>query len=222
MEITHVFNQSLLSGLLAYLCGHCQGLSQEKVEENFLAGVIHDIGYLHIDRYILTKQASLTAEEWRKIQSHPVIAYEILKRIPKFPKNVSRAVLEHHENLDGSGYPRAKTINDLGTLGQLINLLDNVIVIYNKKFKSVKRSLHDVMPIIQMNMHSYLPNIVSAIFQVLREVPLSPVKNSDCEILEDLVLHVDAQPIRRYAANLAIRQKTQWNLGANVDHHRAE
>ncbi|MGH1485159.1 MAG: HD-GYP domain-containing protein [Cellvibrionaceae bacterium] len=195
MEITHVFHQSLLSGYLAYLCGYTQGLQQEKIEENFLAGLIHDIGLLHIDRYILTKKETLSAEEWRKIQSHPVIGYEILKRIDKFPTNVTRAVLEHHENLDGSGYPRAKTVHDLGNLGQLINLLDNVIAIYNKKFKPIRHSMRDVMPIMQMTMHSYLPNIVSIIFQVLKEVPPSQVGNSDCEILDDLIKHVQAQQI---------------------------
>ena len=168
---------------------------QEKTFFLHATGLIHDIGLLHIDRYILTKQETLSAEEWRKIQSHPVIGYEILKRIDKFPKNVTRAVLEHHENLDGSGYPRGKTVHDLGSLGQLINLLDNAIVIYNKKFKPVRHSLHDVIPIIQMTMHSYLPNVVSTIFRVLKEVPLSPVANSDCEILDDLIQHVQTQQV---------------------------
>ncbi len=193
MELTDIFHQSLISGYFAYLCGIIEKLSQKKIEETFLAGIIHDIGLLHIDRYILTKQETLTAEEWKKIQSHPVIAYEILKRIPKFPTNVAKAVLEHHENLDGSGYPRAKTAHDISSLGQLINLLDNVIVIYNKKFKPLKHSLHDVMPIVQINMHSYFPSVVSIIFQLLRQVPLSPVKESDCSILNNLIEHVEEQ-----------------------------
>jgi HD-GYP domain-containing protein (c-di-GMP phosphodiesterase class II) len=193
MEITHIFHQSLLSAYLAYLCGLINQLPQAKIEENFLAGLIHDIGYLHIDRYILTKPGQLTSEEWKKIQSHPVIAYEILKQIPGFPEIVARAVLEHHENLDGSGYPKAKTVHDLESLGQLINLLDNVIVIYQKQLRPFKRSLHDVIPIIQMNMHSYLPKVVSVIFKVLREVPLSPVNNAGCEMLEDLIEHVKTE-----------------------------
>ncbi len=193
MELTDIFHQSLISGYFAYLCGIIEKRAQHKIEENFLAGIIHDIGLLHIDRYILSKQETLTAEEWKKIQSHPVIAYEILKRIPKFPPTVAKAVLEHHENLDGSGYPRAKTAHDISSLGQLINVLDNVIVVYNKKFKPLKHSLHDVIPIIQINMHSYFPNIVSIVFQLLRQVPLSPVKESDCSILNHLIEHVQEQ-----------------------------
>ncbi|MGH1441192.1 MAG: HD-GYP domain-containing protein [Cellvibrionaceae bacterium] len=190
MELTDVFRQSLLSGYFACLCGVLENYKQDKVEENFLAGITHDIGYLHIDRQILLKQETLNAEEWKKVQSHPVIAYEILKRIPKFPKSSARAVLEHHENLDGSGYPRARTVHELGGMGQLINLLDNVIVIYQKKFKPLKRSPNGVLPIIQINMHSYLPNVVSTIFKLLKMIPPSTAETSDEEIIRELIHYV--------------------------------
>ncbi|MBX2809368.1 MAG: HD domain-containing protein [Cellvibrionaceae bacterium] len=193
MEITDVFRQSMLSAYFAYICANINQLPQRTIEEFFLAGLIHDIGLLHIDRYILTKKEVLSAEEWRKVQSHPLIGYEILKRIGAFPKTVSQAVLEHHENLDGSGYPRSKTANELGELGQLINLLDNVIVIYNKKFKPMKRSLHGVIPIIQLNLHSYLADSVSVVFKLLKDVPVSQTEKSDYDILRDLIQHVENQ-----------------------------
>jgi len=190
MELTDVFRQSLLSGYFACLCGALENHQQEKIEDSFLAGITHDIGYLHIDRQILLKKSTLDAEEWKKVQSHPVIAYEILKRIPNFPKSSARAVLEHHENLDGSGYPRARTVHDLGSMGQLINLLDNMIVIYQKKFKPLKRSPNGVLPIIQINMHSYLPNVVSTIFKLLKMIPPSTAETSDEAIIRELINHV--------------------------------
>ncbi|MBX2809626.1 MAG: HD domain-containing protein [Cellvibrionaceae bacterium] len=193
MEITDVFRQSILSAYLAYICAGIKQLPQKTIEEFFLTGLIHDIGLLHIDRYILTKKETLSAEEWRKVQSHPLIGYEIVTRIGAFPKKVSQGVLEHHENLDGSGYPRSKNADDLGELGQLINLLDNVIVIYNKKFRPMKRSLHGVIPIIQINMHSYLADVVSVVFKLLKEVPVSKTEKSDYDILRDLIQHVENQ-----------------------------
>jgi HD-GYP domain-containing protein (c-di-GMP phosphodiesterase class II) len=193
MEITDVFRQSLLSGYLAMLSGITEKQSQDKIEENFLAGIVHDIGLLHIDRYILTKKETLAVEEWRKIQSHPIIGYEILNRIATFPKNVARAVLEHHEKLDGSGYPRAKTVHDLGSLGQLLSLLDSVIVIYNKKFKPYKQSLNSVIPILQINMHSYLPKVVSSVFKLLKQTPPSVIDIVNLSIVDDLINHVAEQ-----------------------------
>lgn len=193
MEITHVYQQSLISAYMACLCGIIEKMAHEKIEEQFLAGILHDIGLLHIDRYIITKSETLSAEEWRKVQSHPLIGFEILKRTPNFPSTVARAVMEHHENLDGSGYPRGKTLHDLENISQLINLLDNTIVIYNKKLKPLKRSLKDVIPIMQMTMDSYVPKVVSNIFKLLHGLPSSPVKATEREILSELIKYVQAQ-----------------------------
>ena len=193
MELTDVFRQSLLSGYFACICGILERYTQQQIEEGFLAGIVHDIGYLHIDRQILIKQETLTTDEWHQVQSHPVIAYEILKRIPNFPQISATAVLEHHENLDGSGYPRAKTVHNLSSMGQLINLLDNVIVIYQKKFKPLKRSPNGVTPVIQINMHSYLPKVVSTIFKLLKTIPPSEAETSDEDIIRELIIFVQTK-----------------------------
>jgi len=173
LEINHVFKQSLLSAYFAATSSILTNKDRNYVMNSFLAGIVHDIGLLHIDRYILLKPEALTAQEWRKVQSHPIIGYEILKRIPKIPKVVSVAVLEHHENTDGSGYPRGKSGTDLSDMGQLINLLDDIIVIYNKKLKPFGKGIHSVIPIIQINMHSYFTHVVS---QSIRQTHTSKAK----------------------------------------------
>ncbi len=176
LEIPDVFQQAIFAAFLGYLCGRLDKLEHSQIEEYFLAGITHDIGFLHINYKILQKQEELTADEWRTIQSHPIIGYQILRNINTFSKTVSRAVLEHHENLDGSGYPKGKTAHDLQPLGQLLSLLDNVIAIYNKKFKTKERSPQCIIPVLQINMHSYLPNIASVIIRALKQAPKSPVK----------------------------------------------
>ena len=195
MEVPEVFNQTVLAAYLAYICALTDRLNQEDINHYFLAGLSHDIGFLHIDRNILLKKETLTAQEWRKIQAHPVIGYEILKRMEKFPKIVSQAVLEHHENLDGTGYPRAKTSKDLGSLGQVISLIDNVIAIYNKKFKPLNRSLRDIMPIIQVNMHSYFPDAISVILRTLKQAPKTDLQKSNKDIFQALLTHVEQENI---------------------------
>ena len=212
MEIPNVFNQSILSAYLAYICGLINQEEQQTIKHYFLAGLSHDIGFLHIDHYILTKEEQLTAQEWRKIQSHPIIGYEILKRIQNFPPSVIRAVLEHHENLDGTGYPRAKTARDLGSLGQLISLLDNVIAIYNRKFKPLNRSLRSIAPIIQINMHSYFPDAVSLILRALKHAPESPIKEAEASVVEELIDHVHKEQAYIEQAVNTIKQGNE-NIG---------
>ncbi|MFT5117752.1 MAG: HD-GYP domain-containing protein (c-di-GMP phosphodiesterase class II) [Kiritimatiellia bacterium] len=188
LELPDVFAQAVASAYLAHICAITNEIPQTEIEEHFLAGLVHDIGFLHINHNILKKQGDLSAEEWRSIQSHPVIGYEIVNNIANFPKVVTRAVLEHHENLDGSGYPRNKTAQDLGSLGQLINLLGNVIAIYTKKLKPQQRSLRGVIPVVQINMHSYSPNAVSTIIRALKCVPESEKKSPNIKIIKELIV----------------------------------
>lgn len=187
LELEDVFEQAIFSAYLSYICGLTAERSQKEIEEYFLAGLSHDIGFLHINHGILKKETELTAEEWQNIQSHPIIGYEILKGMSHFPKKVARAVLEHHENLDGSGYPRNKTAHDLDEIGQFISLLDNVIAIYNKKFKPLDRSLRCVIPVLQINMHSYFPSAVSAIIRTLKQAPESPIDSDKIKSVQHII-----------------------------------
>jgi PAS domain S-box-containing protein/putative nucleotidyltransferase with HDIG domain len=81
------------------------GLSDEQISGLRMAGLVHDIGKIHVPAEILSKPTALTEIEMQMIKTHPVTAYDILKSV-EFPWPVARIVLEHHERVDGSGYPR--------------------------------------------------------------------------------------------------------------------
>jgi putative nucleotidyltransferase with HDIG domain len=79
-------------------------LPQEKIEGLRLAGVIHDIGKIAMPAEILTKPTRLTKTEFQLMKDHPRIGYDILKNI-QFPWPVAHIILQHHERMDGTGYP---------------------------------------------------------------------------------------------------------------------
>ncbi len=88
------------------------------------AGLFHDIGYLHIDPAIFASRAPLTTEQERQLRSHPVIAWLTLKRFPACHPGASHAVLQHHERLDGSGYPRGHAGDALEAAGRCLALME--------------------------------------------------------------------------------------------------
>jgi putative nucleotidyltransferase with HDIG domain len=79
-------------------------LPWEKIEGLRLAGIIHDIGKIAVPTEIMTKHGRLTNTELRLIKDHPRVGFEIVKDI-SFPWPVAHIILQHHERLDGSGYP---------------------------------------------------------------------------------------------------------------------
>ncbi len=79
--------------------------TQVQIKGLYLAGLIHDIGKISVPAEILSKPTRLTDNEFRLIKTHPRAGYDILKDI-RFPWPIADIVLQHHERMDGSGYPQ--------------------------------------------------------------------------------------------------------------------
>jgi PAS domain S-box-containing protein len=89
---------------LARLVGENMGLADDIVERLYFNGLLHDIGKISVPTSILTKPGELAEEEWAIIRAHTKQGYNILKDA-NLPWPVADAALQHHERLDGSGYP---------------------------------------------------------------------------------------------------------------------
>jgi putative nucleotidyltransferase with HDIG domain/PAS domain S-box-containing protein len=81
------------------------GMAPERLEGVRVAGLLHDLGKIYIPAEILSKPARLTPMEFGLMQTHPGVGYEILSGVP-FPWPVADFVVQHHERLDGTGYPK--------------------------------------------------------------------------------------------------------------------
>lgn len=80
------------------------GWENERIQALYMAGMVHDIGKMAVPSEILTKPSRLTDLEMQLVQGHVEAGYQILKDIP-FPWPIAEMVHQHHERLDGSGYP---------------------------------------------------------------------------------------------------------------------
>ena len=101
------------------------GLSPERIEVLRTAGLLHDIGKIAVPIEILSKPGRLTSEEMRLIHPHSTVGYEILARIP-FDGPVAEMVWQHHERLDGSGYPRGLRGEDILMEARILAVADVV------------------------------------------------------------------------------------------------
>jgi putative nucleotidyltransferase with HDIG domain len=81
------------------------GLTEEQFDGLRLAGMIHDIGKITVPIEILNKPGRISETEFNIIKTHPQAGYNLLREI-EFPWPVAQIVLQHHERLDGSGYPQ--------------------------------------------------------------------------------------------------------------------
>jgi PAS domain S-box-containing protein len=101
------------------------GLSKEITDGIRMAGSIHDIGKLSIPAEILSKPTKLTEIEFSLIKEHPLTGYEILKNVES-PWPLAQIVYQHHERMDGSGYPRNLKGNEIIPEARIMAVADVV------------------------------------------------------------------------------------------------
>jgi len=100
-------------------------LPEASVHAIRLAGTIHDLGKINVPAEILSKPSRLTEIEYRLIQSHPQAGYDVLKAID-FPWPIAQIVYQHHERLDGSGYPQGLVAEQILIEARILAVADVV------------------------------------------------------------------------------------------------
>jgi len=105
MRDTYTAGHQVRVADLAAAIAKQMGLTEEQAHAIHLAGTVHDLGKIQIPAEILSKPGKITDIEYSLIKIHPQAGYDILKGID-FPWPIAQMVLQHHERLDGSGYPQ--------------------------------------------------------------------------------------------------------------------
>uniref|UniRef100_A0A7V4NFI6 HD domain-containing protein n=2 Tax=Fervidobacterium pennivorans TaxID=93466 RepID=A0A7V4NFI6_FERPE len=104
--------------------GKRMGLSQQELEKLEFSAILHDVGKIGIPDSILLKPGKLTDEEYKIIKNHTVYGAEILSQVKYVDEAILSGALEHHERLDGSGYPYGKKGEEISLFGKIIGIAD--------------------------------------------------------------------------------------------------
>jgi PAS domain S-box-containing protein/putative nucleotidyltransferase with HDIG domain len=111
--------------ILAEAIAREMGLPLEKIEGLHMAGLVHDVGKISIPAEILSKPTSLTTTEYALVKTHAKKGFEILKDAA-FPWPLAEIVYQHHERMDGSGYPRGLKGDEILMEARILALSDTV------------------------------------------------------------------------------------------------
>jgi len=101
------------------------GFPEDRIEGIRVASKLHDIGKIHVPGEILSKPGALDEMEFGFIKTHPKVGYEILQAV-EFPWPVAEVALQHHERLDGSGYPQGLSGDEILPEARIVGVADVV------------------------------------------------------------------------------------------------
>lgn len=118
--LNHSFHVALFTTIIAT----ASGLDESRVREIGIGSLLHDIGKVVVPDDILNKEGKLTAEEWEHIKRHPTVGYDIIRKQHAFSIVSAHCAYQHHERMDGSGYPRGLVGREIHAVGRITAVAD--------------------------------------------------------------------------------------------------
>ena len=145
------------------------GLSESQKDAIRMAGIIHDIGKISIPAEILSKPGRLTETEFSLLKIHPRIGYDILKEI-EWPYPIAEIVLQHHERMDGSGYPQCLSGEEIMMEARVLGVADVVEAMASNRPYRPALGIEKALEGISKNRDAlYDPDVVDACLRVFKE-----------------------------------------------------
>lgn len=139
------------------------GWSDEQIEGAAVAGYLHDVGKLTVERNIINAPYRINAKESAELNKHPAVGYEILLPIHHPYTDVPLAAKYHHERLDGRGYPDGLEDRDIPYIAKIVNLADSFDAMTTDRPYKRRRPANEVVEDLQRNAgKQFAPELVTA------------------------------------------------------------
>lgn len=165
-QMPDIFLHSLQMMLVALYLGVRSGLEPHQLTSLAAAGLLHDLGTLHMDPTWRDPSHKVTGPSRKHLVAHPITSMLLVREAGVYGRAVEVAVLEHHERMDGSGYPRGLAGQDISPMGQILLLSVLVTAFYEKYLDSPAQQLSLVL---RLNHRKFPAPLVAHVLPLLTE-----------------------------------------------------
>jgi len=165
----HSVNASILSTNL----GLAHGYGRTELINLCMSALVHDIGYLKVPQDIINKPAKLTREEFDLVKKHTVYGVELLSKIGGIPECATEVVHQHHEKVDGSGYPTGKRRDEISNFAKIVAIAEVYEAItHPRPYRKEKIIPYQaVKTIVQKEKNSFEPEMVKVFLNSISPYP---------------------------------------------------
>ncbi|MDR3564397.1 MAG: HD-GYP domain-containing protein [Negativicutes bacterium] len=219
----YTFSHSVNVGVTAGIIAKWVGLKGQPVDNLVLAGLLHDTGKTQIPLEILNKPGRFTRAEMAVMQRHTILGYEILKRTGKMSEAVLLAAQQHHERLDGSGYPEQLDGGAISVYANIVAVADVLDAMTSKRVYQTAVTPFSVLQEFSDSMSGKLSQHICRTFMDNMMLSLlgSNVKLSDGSICEVVFIDKDRMDRPKLLAwdgeTIDLRERTDLSIESIVD-----
>lgn len=169
----YIYHHCIATGLISAVITQKLGYDKGTIIQMGLAGLLADCGMSKVDRRIRNKTEALTVQEYSDVKRHPMHSLNMIKLIPVLKDAMKLAIFQHHERLDGSGYPRGDKGERLSKYAQIIAVADVFHAMTSERLYRSRTSAFKVVEMIQESEFGKFDiEVVKALVSVVAELPL--------------------------------------------------
>lgn len=147
----YFYHHAISVGIISGYLGKKLNLNKGDVVQVALAGCLSDAGMAKIPIHILEKKTSLTYDEFLEIKKHPIFGFKMLQKSSSLKNEVKLAILQHHERLDGSGYPQGEKGDKLHIFSKIVAIADVHHAMTSERIYRKKQSPYKVLEMIMQD-----------------------------------------------------------------------
>lgn len=188
LRAQHIYYQGLFSALAGVAIAKKLNLNLQDIQATFIAGLFHDVGFLYLAPELREKSHGFTIHEWKALQAHPLIAQRFLTMVPGLPKEISQAIIDHHERIDGTGYPRQLFGDKISVVSQIIAATDNIIFNYSRYQDFGVHAHSMLLAALKLSDNIYFESVYDAATILFKEAPIPKEKLLDLPSVEALLI----------------------------------
>ncbi|MEO4055381.1 HD-GYP domain-containing protein [Solibacillus sp. CAU 1738] len=186
----HCIATGLISAIMTQKLGHERGICIQMA----IAGMLADSGMAKVPAKIREKKTKLTEKEFAEIRQHPINSYLMVKNLPALKDTMKVAIFQHHERLNGSGYPKGEKNGNISVFSQIIAVADVYHAMTSERLYSQKRATFQVIEMIkESEFGKFDIKVVQALIDIVADLPIgTKVELSNKE-------HAEVMFINKYA-----------------------
>jgi len=170
----YIYSHSINISILATNLGLALGYDKSKLIDICVSSLLHDIGMLRIPIEIRNKPSKLEKEEFEVIKKHPALGLDLLNNIRDLPLSAPEIVYQHHERINGTGYPEGKRGDEIADSAKIVAVTELYEAITHPRFyrKEKKIPYDGVKTIVQEAGRSFEPKLVKGFLNFITPYPL--------------------------------------------------
>jgi HD-GYP domain-containing protein (c-di-GMP phosphodiesterase class II) len=169
----YYFEHAINSTVLAVGTCLVLGLNRNLIEKIAMGIIIHDIGYNGVPKELLSKKDKLTDEEYKIMQNHVKIGYDMVEKSDEISEESIDAILYHHENIDGTGYPKGLKGNEIPLSAKLCAISDVYDALLSNREYRVKLNRYQATKILILNVDvKFDKYIIKNFLKIIGHYPL--------------------------------------------------